>query len=131
MAHRQQRGPQEVVMSGRPKGVLAAAVAALALLVPAVPATAMNPGPMNAPGTDVAAVDQQAPRTVVNAPGTDVAAPDQQAPSDGGISAIAAADTADGSLPTAALAGLIALGLAGLAFASRFASTRRRGRATA
>jgi hypothetical protein len=88
---------------------------------------------VNAPGTDVAAQDQQAPRPVVNAPGTDVAAVDQQAPIADNPSPVSPADGPDDSLPTLLVLALIALGLtlAGLGLASRLAATRRRTRAAA
>ena len=111
---------------------------------------------VNAPGTDVAAPDQQVQRSVVNAPGTDVAAPDQQAPPivlrrsgvtvashdrvhrttpvDPAPKAEAAGpiDGTDDSEPTITLLALLALalGLAGVGFASWLAVSRKRGRAT-
>ena len=113
--------------------------------------------PVNAPGTDVAARDQQVERSVVNAPGTDVAARDQQAPRvairprgttvashdqvdrTAPVSPAPKADTSgpiDGtgdSGPTITLLALIALalGLAGVGFASWLAVSRKRGRAAA
>ena len=110
--------------------------------------------PVNAPGTDVAAPDQQVQRSVVNARGTDVAAPDQQAPrivirphgtgldlhgQVNGTAPVSPAPKADAtgpmrrdSGPTIALLALIALalGLAGVGFASWLAVSRKRGRAT-
>ena len=89
--------------------------------------------PVNAPGTDVAAQDQQVQREVVNAPGTDVAAVDQQAPIAENPSPVGPADGPDDSLPTLVVLALIALGVtvAGLGLASRLAATRRRTRAAA
>ena len=88
---------------------------------------------VNARGTDVAAPDQQAQRPVVNARGTDVAAADQQAPIVDNPGPVSPADRPDDSLPTLLLLALIALGLtlAGLGLASRLAATRRRTRAAA
>ena len=128
------------------QAVLSALIAALVMV--ALPAAAgarpeahgLPAAPVNAPGTDVAAPDQQAPRSVVNALGTDVAAPDQQAPR---VSARAPDEcrrrepgpksTAryDDSGPAITLPALIALalGLAGVGFASWLAVSRKRGRA--
>jgi hypothetical protein len=111
--------------------------------------------PVNAPGTDVAARDQQVQRSAVNARGTDVAAPDQQAPrivirphgtSPGlhgqvnGTAPVSPApkgdatpiDGTDDSSPTSTLLALIALalGLAGVGFAAWLAVSRKRGRVT-
>jgi hypothetical protein len=165
MAHRQQ-GPQEVVMSALShrshQAVLSAVIAALVMV--ALPAAAgarpdahgVPVAPVNAPGTDVAARDQQVQRSVVNAPGTDVAAGDQQAPrvvirprgtsvaSPDQVDRIAPVspapkadatgpiDGTDDSGPTITLLALIALalGLAGVGFASWLAVSRKRGRAT-
>jgi hypothetical protein len=121
------------------QAVLGAFIAALVMVV--LPAAAgvqpdahgVPAAPVNAPGTDVAAPDQQAPRVVVNAPGTDVAAPDQQAPRVDRTAPVGPAPKADGSGPTITLMALIALalGLAGVGFASWHAVSRKRGRATA
>ena len=134
--------------------VAAVAIAALPALanarpvvdhgVPAIPVNAPGtdvaaqdqqaPRPVvNAPGTDVAARDQQAQRPVVNAAGTDVAAVDQQAPIVDNPGPVSPADSPDDSWPTLLLLALIALGLtlAGLGLASRHAATRRRTRAAA
>jgi hypothetical protein len=121
--------------------VLGALIAALVMV--ALPAAAgarpdahgVPAAPVNAPGTDVAARDQQVQRSVVNAPGTDVAAPDQQAPRvTRGTKADATgpSDGIDDSGFTITLPALIALalGLAGVGFASWFAVSRKRGRAT-
>jgi hypothetical protein len=115
--------------------VLSALVAALVMV--ALPAAAgarpdahgVPAAPVNAPGTDVAAPDQQVLRSVVNAPGTDVAAPDQQAPR---VDATGPIEGTDDSGPTITLLALIALalGLAGVGFASWLAVSRKRGRAT-
>ena len=155
MAHRQ-RGPQEVVMSGQPprssRTALTAIVAVLAMTALAAPAGAqptadhgVPTAPVNARGTDVAAPDQQAQRPVVilrrsgtqvvNAPGTDVAAPDQQnriSPRPNPVP-VSPADRPGDASPTPTLLALLALGLclAGVAFASRLAVTRRRSRVTA
>jgi len=164
MAHRQ-RGPQEVVMSAfshrSHQAVLSALIAALVVIaLPAAAGARADPhgvpaAPVNAPGTDVAAPDQQVQRPVVNARGTDVAAPDQQAP---GVvlrprgTTVASHDEVDGPAPVgpAAEAGAtgpidgiddsgptithvaliaLALGLAGVAFASWLTVSRKRGRA--
>jgi hypothetical protein len=132
--------------------VLGALIAALVMVVLPAAAGAQPDGhgvpaaPVNAPGTDVAAPDQQAPRVVINAPGTDVAAPDQQAPrATRGSSHYQADRTApvspaprvdatgpiDDSGPTITLPALIALalGLTGVGFASWLAVSRKRGRA--
>ena len=127
-------------MSGRSKGVLAVVVAGIVMLALSGPAAAVSdevgahsgfyaPIAPNARGTDVAAADQQAPRSVVNARGTDVAAPDQQAPVGRPAGSVTSVDTSDDTLPTLALISLIALGLGGLASASWVAASRRRGRA--
>jgi len=144
------------------QAILSALVAALVMV--ALPAAAgarldahgVPAAPVNAPGTDVAAPDQQVQRSVVNAPGTDVAAPDQQAPPivlrrsgvtvashdrvhrttpvDPAPKAEAAGpiDGTDDSEPTITLLALLALalGLAGVGFASWLAVSRKRGRAT-
>jgi hypothetical protein len=117
------------------QAVLSALVAALVMV--ALPAAAgarpdahgVPAAPVNAPGTDVAAPDQQVLRSVVNAPGTDVAAPDQQAPR---VDATGPIEGTDDSGPTITLLALIALalGLAGVGFASWLAVSRKRGRAT-
>jgi hypothetical protein len=162
MAHRQ-RGPQEVVMfavSHRPRptalSAVAAALAIAALPAPAVAQPVIEHGvptiPVNAPGTNVAAQDQQSVRPVVNARGTDVAAQDQQtlrpvvnargtdvsaadqqAPIVDNPGSVRPADHPDDSLPMPLLLALIALAvtLAGLGLASRLAATRRRARAAA
>jgi hypothetical protein len=114
---------------------LTAIVAVLAMAAVAAPAGARPPehgiptAPPNARGTDVAAPDQQAPRLVVNAPGTDVAARDQQSPvvvdrTDPGSAPVAS----DDSMPTLTVLALIglALALAGIAFASWLAVSRKR-----
>jgi hypothetical protein len=111
---------------------------------------------VNARGTDVAARDQQVQRSVVNARGTDVAASDQQAPrivirphgtglglrgQVNGTAPVSPApkadatgpiDGTDDSSPTITLLALIglALGLAGVGFASWLAVSRKRGRVT-
>jgi hypothetical protein len=155
--------PQEVVMSAQShrsrRTALASVAAAVAIAVlpalanarpvadhgvPAIPVNA--PGTdvaaqdqqvqrqvVNAPGTDVAAQDQQAQRPVVNAPGTNVAAADQQAPIVDNPGPVSPADGPDDTMPTILLLALIALGvtLAGLGLASRLAATRRRHRAAA
>ena len=66
-------------------------------------------------------------------PGTDVAAVDQQAPIVDNPAPVSPADSPDDSWPTLVLLALIALGLtlAGLGLASRHAATRRRTRAAA
>jgi len=144
------------------QAVLGAVIAALVMV--ALPAAAgarpvahgVPVAPVNAPGTDVAARDQQVQRSVVNARGTDVAARDQQAPRivlrRSGISvashdrvdqiahvspapkadATSPLNGSDGSGPTITPLALIALalGLAGVGFASRLAVSRKRGRAT-
>jgi hypothetical protein len=126
-----------------PKALLTAAIACVALGVTAMPAAARYDSPhprshtvaipVNAPGTDVAAPDQQSPKVVVNARGTDVTAPDQQSPIADVASRPAPVSPApdDGSLPTVALVAMIALGLGGLGVAARLATSRRRTRATA
>ena len=78
-------------------------------------------------------VDHGMPAIPVNAPGTDVAAVDQQAPIADNPSPVSPADGPDDSLPTLVVLALIALGLtvAGLGLASRHAATRRRTRAAA
>jgi len=115
--------------------VAAVAIAALPALADARPIVdhGMPAIPVNAPGTDVAAQDQQAPWPIVNAPGTDVAAVDQQAPIADNPSPVSPADGPDDSLPTLVVLALIGLGvtLAGLGLASRLAATRRRTRAAA
>ena len=115
--------------------VAAVAIAALPALADARPTVdhGMPAIPVNAPGTDVAAQDQQAPRPIVNAPGTDVAALDQQAPIADKPSPVSPAEGPDDSLPTLVVLALIALGvtLAGLGLASRLAVTRRRTRTAA
>ena len=121
------------------QAVLGALIAALVMV--ALPAAAgaqrdahgVPAAPVNAPGTDVAAPDQQAPRAIVNAPGTDVAASDQQAPRVDRTAPIGPTPKADDSGPTITLMALIALalGLAGVGFASWLAVSRKRGRATA
>jgi len=128
-------------LSHRPRRTaLTAAAAALAIAALPAPADAgpaidhgMPAIPVNAPGTDVAAQDQQAPWPIVNAPGTDVAAVDQQAPIADNPSPVSPADGPDDSLPTLVVLALIGLGvtLAGLGLASRLAATRRRTRAAA
>jgi hypothetical protein len=138
MAHLQPR-PQEVVMSGlthcRPTGVLCAVIAGLAMVALAAPAGARlideppTVAPVNAPGTDVAATDQQAPRPVVNASGTDVAAVDQQAPSAAASDQQAPVAAPEDSIPSFALIAMIAVALGGAVFATRLATTRRRSRA--
>ena len=144
------------------QAILGALIAALVMV--ALPAAAgaqadahgVPAAPVNAPGTDVAARDQQVQRSVVNAPGTDVAAPDQQGPRivlrRSGITvashdqvdrsapvspapkadASGPIDGTDDSGPTITLLALIALalGLAGVGFASWLAVSRKRGRAT-
>lgn len=144
------------------QAVLSALIAALVMV--ALPAAAgarpdahgVPAAPVNAPGTDVAARDQQVQRSVVNAPGTDVAAPDQQGPPvvnrprGTGVAshdqvdrtapvspapkadATGPIDGTDDSGPTITLLALIALalGLAGVGFASWLAVSRKRGRAT-
>ena len=143
-------------MSGQPprssRTALTAIVAVLAMTALAAPAGAqptadhgVPTAPVNARGTDVAAPDQQAQRPVVilrrsgtqvvNAPGTDVAAPDQQnriSPRPNPVP-VSPADRPGDSSPTPTLLALLALGLclAGVAFASRLAVTRRRSRVTA
>ena len=122
------------VSQHRPKSLLVAAIAALALGAFATPALArFDEGvPVNARGTDVAAPDQQSPKVIVNARGTDVAAPDQQSPvADGGRPEPVSPVPSDDSMPTIALIALIAVGLGGLGFAAHLATVRRRTRATA
>jgi hypothetical protein len=131
------------VSQHRPKSLLAAAIAALALGACASPALARYDAPaphgsdvaapVNARGTDVAALDQQSPAIIVNARGTDVAAPDQQSPTDVGGGRVRPVDPVPGddSLPTVTLIALIAAGLGGLGFAAHAAAGRRRTRATA
>jgi hypothetical protein len=144
MAHRQ-RGPQEVVMSAlshRSRStVLSAIVAGLMMLaIPAAagarPDTHGVPGaPVNAPGTDVAAPDQQAPRTVIRMHPTSIAAPDQVdrvAPISPVDRAPSGSPVDDDSVPTTTLLALIALGLGFVAigYASWLAVSRKRSRAT-
>jgi hypothetical protein len=146
MAHRQ-RGPQEVVMSAlshRPRStVLSAIVAGLMML--ALPAAAgarpdthgVPAAPVNAPGTDVAAPDQQAPRTVIRLHPSSLAATAQVdrvepiSPVDPAPS-VSPVDAADDSGPTITLLALIALGLgfAAIGYASWLAVSRKRSRAT-
>jgi len=145
--------------------VLSALVAALAMvaLPGASGASGARPAdthgvpaaPVNAPGTDVAAPDQQV-RSHINARGTDVAARDQQGPrvvlrrhgtsvaSHDNVNrtapvspapkadATAPIDGTDDSGPAIMLQALIALalGLAGVGFASWLVSSRKRSRAT-
>ena len=141
------------------QAVLTALVAALVMsALPAVAGARPDPHgvpavPVNAPGTDVAAPDQQAPRPVVNARGTDVAAPDQQAPRGGSTprgTSVASHDQLDRTAPvnpapkadaTSPIDGIddsgpaitmlaliaLALGLAGVGFASWLAVSRKRG----
>jgi hypothetical protein len=123
------------VSQHRPRSLLAAAIAALALGASATPALARSDegAPVNARGTDVAALDQQSPALIVNARGTDVAAPDQQSPVTGvgaGPEPVSPVP-GDDSLPTITLLALIAAGLGGLGLAARVATGRRRTRATA
>jgi hypothetical protein len=122
------------VLQHRPKSLLVAAIAALALGAFATPALARfdDGAPVNARGTDVAALDQQSPAVSVNARGTDVAAPDQQSPIvvGGGVRP-ASPVPSDDSVPTVTLIALIAVGLGGLGFAAHLATGRRRTRATA
>jgi hypothetical protein len=131
------------VSQHRPKSLLAAAIAALALGAFASPALARYDSPaqrgtdvaapVNARGTDVAAPDQQAPKVVVNTRGTNVAAPDQQSP----IADVSARPEpvspvpSDDSMPTVTLLALIVVGLGCLAFAARLVAGRRRTRVTA
>jgi hypothetical protein len=121
------------VSQHRPKSLILAAIAALALGAFATPALARTdePAPVNARGTDVSAPDQQSRPVVVNARGTDVAAPDQQSPVAGGRPEPVSPVPSDDSMPTVALFALIAVGLGGLGFAAHLASGRRRTRATA
>ena len=72
------------------------------------------------------------PAAPVNAPGTDVAAPDQQAPRVDRTAPVRPAPKADDSGPTITLMAMIALALvlAGFGFASWIAVSRKRGRAT-
>jgi hypothetical protein len=121
------------------QAVLGALIAALVMVVLPAAAGAQSgvhgvPGaPVNAPGTDVAAPDQQSPRVVVNAPGTDVAAPDQQAPLVDRTAPVGPTPKAGDSGSTITLMALIALalGFAGVGFASWLAVSRKRSRATA
>jgi hypothetical protein len=145
-----------------PQAGLSALIAALVMFALPAAAAAVRPdahgvpaAPVNAPGTDVAARDQQVQRSVVNAPGTDVAAPDQQVPRvvirprtgvathepvdrtarvgpTPNADATGPIDGIDDSGPTITLLALIALalGLAGVGFASWLAVSRKRGRAT-
>jgi hypothetical protein len=121
--------------------VLSAIVAALMML--ALPAVAgarpdthgVPAAPVNAPGTDVAAQDQQAPRAVIRVHPSSIAAPDQAdrapvSPVDRAPS-VRPVDTADDSGPITLLA-LIALGLgfAAIGYASWLAVSRKRSRAT-
>ena len=122
--------------------VLSAIVAGLMMLaLPAVagarPDTHGVPGaPVNAPGTDVAAPDQQAPRTVITLHPNSLAAtakvdrvepinPVDPAPS------VSPVGVADDSGPTITLLALIALGLglAAIGYASWLAVSRKRSRA--
>jgi hypothetical protein len=123
------------VSQHRPRSLLAAAIAALALGAFATPALAGSDqgSPVNARGTDVAALDQQSPAVSVNARGTDVAAPDQQSTvaDPGGLPEPAGPAPGDDSMPTVTLFALIAVGLGGLGLAARVATGRRRTRATA
>jgi hypothetical protein len=157
MAHLQPR-PQEVVMSAltqrRPTGVLCAVITGLAMVALAAPAGArlidepptvapvnapgtdvaaadqQTPRPViNAPGTDVAAADQQTPRPVINAPGTDVAAVDQQAPSAAASGQQAPIAAPEDSIPSFALIAMLAVALGGAVIVTRLATTRRRSRA--
>src|SRR5215211_7887661 len=118
---------------------LVAAGAIAALPAPANAQAAIDHGvpaiPVNAPGTDVAAPDQQAPRPVVNArpqlgPPTWPTAPK---PIVRNPAPVSPADPPEDSLPTPLVLALIALGLmlGGLGLASRLAVTRRRTRAAA
>ena len=122
--------------------VLSAIVAGLMVVaLPAVagarPDTHGVPGaPVNAPGTDVAAPDQQSPRTVVRLDPSSLSATakvDRVEP----IKAVDPApsvspvDVADDSGPTITLLALIALGLgfAAIGYASWLAVSRKRSRA--
>ena len=122
--------------------VLSAIVAGLMML--ALPAASgarpdthgVPAAPVNAPGTNVAAPDQQAPRTVIRLHPSSLAATrvDRVEP----ISPVAPApsvspvDAADDSGPTITLLALIALGLgfAAIGYASWLAVSRKRSRAT-
>ena len=92
--------------------------------------------PVNAPGTDVAAPDQQSPRTAIRVHPSNLAATarvDRVEPvaSAGRAPAVAPVDGSDDSGPITLLA-LIALGLgfAAIAYASWLAVSRKRSRAT-
>ena len=73
--------------------------------------------------------DQQAPRPVVNARGTDVAAVDQQAPSAAASDQQAPVAAPEDTIPGFALIAMIAVALGGAVFVTRLATTRRRSRA--
>jgi hypothetical protein len=124
------------------QAVLSALIAALVMV--ALPAAAgarpdahgVPAAPVNAPGTDVAAPDQQAPRVVLRRSGISVASRDQvdrTAPVSPAPEADATGpiDGTDDSGPTITLLTLmaLALGLAGVGFASWLAVSRKRGRA--
>ena len=100
--------------------VLGALIAALVIAVLPAAAAAAQPDAHGLPAARV------------NAPGTDVAAPDQQAPRVDRTAPVGPAPKADDSGPTVTLLALIALalGLAGVGFASWLAVSRKRGRAT-